>query len=33
MGAGGYRTKDFVRVGVGLSIVMAVTAVALLALL
>ena len=32
MGSGGYRTKDFVKVGVGLSIVMAATAVILLSL-
>ena len=32
MGPGGYRTKDFVKVGAGLSIVMAVTAVFLLTL-
>ncbi len=32
MGPGGYRTKDFVKVGSGLSIVMAVTAVVLLSL-
>jgi len=32
MGPGGYRTKDFVKVGIGMSIVMAVTAVTLLAL-
>ena len=32
MGPGGYRTRDFARVGIGLSIVMAVTAVAVLAL-
>jgi len=32
MGAGGYTTKDFVRVGTGLSIVMAITAVVLLAI-
>ena len=32
MGPGGYQTKDFVMVGTGLSIVMAVTAVVLLAL-
>ncbi len=32
MGSGGYQTKDFVKVGAGLSIVMAVTAVALLSL-
>ncbi|MEN8691972.1 MAG: SLC13 family permease [Desulfobacterales bacterium] len=32
MGSGGYQTKDFVKVGSGLSIVMAVTAVVLLAL-
>ena len=32
MGPGGYQTKDFVKVGIGLSIVMAVTAVVLLAL-
>jgi di/tricarboxylate transporter len=32
MGPGGYQTKDFVKVGTGLSIVMAVTAVVLLAL-
>ena len=31
MGPGGYQTKDFVRVGSGLSIVMAVTAIVLLA--
>ncbi len=33
MGPGGYRTKDFAKVGAGLSILMAVTAVILLALL
>lgn len=33
MGPGGYRTRDFAKVGVGLSIVMAVTAVVCLALL
>jgi len=32
MGSGGYQTKDFVKVGSGLSIVMAVTAVVFLAL-
>ena len=32
LGPGGYSTKDFVKVGTGLSIVMAVTAVVLLAL-
>ena len=32
MGPGGYKTKDFVKVGAGLSIVMAVTAVVLLSL-
>lgn len=32
MGPGGYQTKDFVKVGIGLSIVMGVTAVVLLAL-
>jgi di/tricarboxylate transporter len=32
MGPGGYRTRDFARVGIGLSIVMAVTAVVVLAL-
>jgi di/tricarboxylate transporter len=32
MGPGGYHTKDFVKVGIGLSIVMAVTAVGVLAL-
>lgn len=32
MGPGGYKTKDYVKVGVGLSIVMATTAVVLLAL-
>jgi di/tricarboxylate transporter len=32
MGSGGYQTKDFVKVGSGLSIVMAVTAIVLLAL-
>ncbi|NWH06345.1 SLC13 family permease [Desulfobacter latus] len=32
MGPGGYKTKDFVKVGVGLSLVMATTAVVLLAL-
>jgi di/tricarboxylate transporter len=32
MSPGGYRTKDFVKVGAGLSIVMAITAVVLLAL-
>ena len=32
MGPGGYSTKDFVKVGIGLSIVMSVTAVVLLAL-
>jgi di/tricarboxylate transporter len=32
MGSGGYTTKDFVKVGAGLSIVMATTAVVLLAL-
>jgi di/tricarboxylate transporter len=32
MGPGGYRTSDFVRVGTGLSIVMAITAIGLLAL-
>ena len=32
MGSGGYKTKDFVKVGSGLSIVMAVTAVVLLSL-
>ncbi len=32
MGSGGYQTKDFVKVGTGLSIVMAVTAIVLLAL-
>jgi di/tricarboxylate transporter len=32
MGPGGYHTKDFVKVGIGLSIVMAITAVVLLAL-
>jgi di/tricarboxylate transporter len=32
MGPGGYKTKDFVKVGIGLSIVMAVTAVVLLSL-
>ncbi len=32
MGSGGYTTKDFVRVGTGLSIVMAITAVVLLAM-
>jgi di/tricarboxylate transporter len=32
MGPGGYQTKDFVKVGTGLSIVMAVTAVVLLAI-
>lgn len=32
MGPGGYQTKDFLKVGAGLSIVMAVTAVILLAL-
>ena len=32
MGSGGYQTKDFVKVGSGLSIVMAATAVVLLAL-
>ncbi len=31
MGPGGYQTKDFVKVGIGLSIVMAMTAVILLA--
>lgn len=32
MGPGGYRTKDFAKVGIGLSIVMAVTAVVFLSL-
>lgn len=32
MGPGGYKTKDFVKVGTGLSIVMAATAIVLLAL-
>ena len=32
MGPGGYKTKDFIKVGVGLSLVMATTAVVLLAL-
>jgi di/tricarboxylate transporter len=32
MGPGGYQTKDFARVGIGLSIVMAVTAIIFLAL-
>ena len=32
MGPGGYKTKDFVKVGTGLSIIMAVTAVVLLSL-
>jgi di/tricarboxylate transporter len=32
MGSGGYKTKDFVKVGTGLSIVMAATAVGFLAL-
>ncbi len=32
MGPGGYKTKDFVKVGIGLSIVMAATAIILLAL-
>jgi di/tricarboxylate transporter len=32
MGPGGYQTKDFVKVGAGLSIVMAATAVVLLSL-
>ena len=32
MGPGGHQTKDFVKVGAGLSVVMAVTAVALLSL-
>jgi di/tricarboxylate transporter len=32
MGPGGYKTMDFVKVGTGLSIVMALTAVILLAL-
>ena len=32
MGSGGYQTKDFVKVGTGLSIVMAVTTAVLLAL-
>ena len=32
MGPGGYQTKDFVKVGAGLSIVMAATAIVLLAL-
>jgi di/tricarboxylate transporter len=32
MGPGGYQTKDFVKVGIGLSIVMAVTAVVFLSL-
>jgi len=32
MGPGGYQTKDFVKVGIGLSIVMAATAVILLSL-
>jgi di/tricarboxylate transporter len=32
MGPGGYQTKDFAKVGIGLSIVMGVTAVVLLAL-
>ncbi len=32
MGPGGYQTKDFVKVGIGLSIVMAATAIILLAL-
>ncbi|NOR25790.1 MAG: hypothetical protein GQ542_15665 [Desulforhopalus sp.] len=32
MGSGGYRTKDFVKVGTGLSILMAATAIVLLAL-
>ena len=31
MGSGGYKTKDFVKVGIGLSMVMAVTAVVFLA--
>jgi di/tricarboxylate transporter len=33
MGPGGYRTSDFARVGIGLSVVMTVTAVTLLAIL
>lgn len=33
MGPGGYKTKDFIKVGTGLSVVMAATAVVLLALL
>jgi di/tricarboxylate transporter len=32
MGPGGYKTKDFVKVGSGLSIVMALTAIVLLSL-
>ena len=32
MGPGGYQTKDFARLGIGLSIVMAVTAIIFLAL-
>ena len=32
MGPGGYRTKDFAKVGIGLSIVMAITAVVFLSL-
>jgi di/tricarboxylate transporter len=32
MGPGGYQTRDFVKVGIGLSVVMAVTAVTLLSL-
>ena len=32
MGPGGYQTSDFVKVGIGLSIVMAITAIVLLAL-
>lgn len=32
MGSGGYQTKDFIKVGAGLSIVMAVTAILLLSL-
>jgi di/tricarboxylate transporter len=33
MGPGGYRTRDFAKVGIGMSIVMAITAVTLLAVL
>ena len=32
MGPGGYHTRDFAKVGIGLSVVMAVTAVVFLAL-